>query len=49
MKETISSKQAKIVVEKKGSKEVILLLHAGILDKRMWEMKLTCYLKIIVL
>ena len=36
MKETISSKQAKIVVEKKGSKEVILLLHAGILDKRMW-------------
>lgn len=37
MKETISSKYAKIVVEKKGSKEVILLLHAGIADKRMWE------------
>lgn len=37
MKETISSKQAKIVVERKGSKEAILLLHAGIADKRMWE------------
>lgn len=39
MKEVINSKQAQIVVEKKGNENEahIILLHAGIADKRMWS------------